>query len=113
VVAVCNQHGYFDARVVGTQVEPHGKHAVDVTITMDEGKPTLISGVAVQGLETVPSKTAQELRRRLPLWQTPIGPLRAGVGMRLNRLSANGPNGLANPDPGQRFAFHITLGESF
>ena len=68
VVAVCNQHGYFDARVVGTQVEPHGKRAVDVTITIDEGKPTLISGVTVQGLETVPSKTAQELRRRLPLW---------------------------------------------
>jgi outer membrane protein assembly factor BamA len=47
------------------------------------------------------------------LYQTPIGPMRAGLGIRLNRLGENSPNGLSNPDPGQRFAFHITLGEAF
>lgn len=67
VVAYCNQHGYFDARVVGAQVAPHGKDAVDVTITIDEGEPTLISGVSLQGLDSVPERPAQKLRQSTPL----------------------------------------------
>ena len=47
------------------------------------------------------------------LYQTPIGPIRAGLGIRLNRLGEAGPGGLPNPDPGERFAFHITIGEAF
>ncbi|HEY3354966.1 MAG TPA: BamA/TamA family outer membrane protein [Polyangia bacterium] len=47
------------------------------------------------------------------VYQTPVGPVRAGLGVRLNRLSPEGPNGLPNPDPGQRYAFHITIGEAF
>ncbi|HEX8114667.1 MAG TPA: BamA/TamA family outer membrane protein [Kofleriaceae bacterium] len=39
---------------------------------------------------------------------TPVGPVRLDVGYRLNRTS--GPN---NPDPGQRFAYHLTIGEAF
>ncbi|HVZ72966.1 MAG TPA: BamA/TamA family outer membrane protein [Polyangia bacterium] len=40
-------------------------------------------------------------------YTTPIGIVRAGAGVRLNRL------GPGNPDPGERFAFHITIGEAF
>ena len=40
-------------------------------------------------------------------YQTPFGHLRAGVGVRLNRLEA------PNPDPGERLAIHLALGESF
>jgi len=40
-------------------------------------------------------------------YTTPIGILRAGAGVRLNRLGGN------NPDPNDRFAFHITIGEAF
>ncbi|HTA19210.1 MAG TPA: BamA/TamA family outer membrane protein, partial [Polyangia bacterium] len=40
-------------------------------------------------------------------YTTAIGIVRAGAGARLNRL---GPD---DPDPGQRFAFHITIGEAF
>jgi translocation and assembly module TamA len=47
------------------------------------------------------------------IYQTPIGPLRVGLGIRLNRLGELGPGGLPNPDPGQRFAFHFTIGEAF
>ena len=46
-------------------------------------------------------------------YETPIGALRTGVGVRLNRLGEIGPGGAANPDPGQRIAFHLTLGAAF
>jgi translocation and assembly module TamA len=46
-------------------------------------------------------------------YNTIIGPIRADVGMRLNRVNAAGADGLANPDPGARFAFHLSLGEAF
>jgi translocation and assembly module TamA len=46
-------------------------------------------------------------------YQTPIGPVRAGVGVRLNRTELIGPNGVPNPDPGQRYAIHLTIGEAF
>ncbi|HVR62217.1 MAG TPA: POTRA domain-containing protein [Polyangia bacterium] len=40
-------------------------------------------------------------------YNTPIGVARAGVAVRLNRV------GPGNPDPGERFAFHFTIGEAF
>lgn len=48
-------------------------------------------------------------------YETPIGVVRAGLAMRLNRLSGEIVPGrpVANPDPGQRFAFHLTIGEAF
>jgi hypothetical protein len=33
--------------------------------------------------------------------------VRAGIGVRLNRMGGD------NPDPNDRMAFHITLGEAF
>jgi outer membrane protein assembly factor BamA len=53
------------------------------------------------------------------MYQTPIGSIRVGVGVRLNRLGGRvvGPGGvsegLVNPDPGERIAFHLTIGEAF
>lgn len=59
-------------------------------------------------------------------YQTLVGTLRADLGVRLNRLEAleigvpnagGGPPAelrfRQNPDPGQRFAFHISIGEAF
>jgi translocation and assembly module TamA len=40
-------------------------------------------------------------------YDTPVGPLRVDLGIRLNRL---GPD---QPEPGERFAFHLSLGEAF
>jgi outer membrane protein assembly factor BamA len=40
-------------------------------------------------------------------YATPIGAVRAGLGVRLNRVEGN------VPDPGNRYAFHITIGEAF
>jgi len=38
---------------------------------------------------------------------TPIGAIRGGMGIRINRL------GPGNPDPGQRIVFHLSIGEAF
>jgi translocation and assembly module TamA len=46
-------------------------------------------------------------------YRTLIGTVRVDLGVRLNRLSQREPDGTPNPDPGQRFAFHISVGESF
>jgi hypothetical protein len=48
-------------------------------------------------------------------YATPIGIVRAGAAVRLNRLDGTITPGvpLENPDPGRRFAFHITIGEAF
>ncbi|HXI60913.1 MAG TPA: POTRA domain-containing protein [Polyangia bacterium] len=40
-------------------------------------------------------------------YTTPIGIVRAGAAVRVNRM------GGSNPDPGDRFAYHITIGEAF
>ena len=41
-----------------------------------------------------------------------IGTIRFDLGVRLNRLEAL-ENGQENPDPDQRFAYHISIGEAF
>jgi translocation and assembly module TamA len=46
-------------------------------------------------------------------YKTLIGTLRFDLGVRLNRLAPFEANGVPNPDPGQRFAFHISVGEPF
>ncbi len=45
-------------------------------------------------------------------YETPVGVVRADVGFRLNRLDG-ATNGRPNPDPGQRFAIHVSFGEAF
>jgi outer membrane protein assembly factor BamA len=40
-------------------------------------------------------------------YETAIGVVRAGLGVRLNRMGDD------NPDPNDRIAFHITIGEAF
>lgn len=46
-------------------------------------------------------------------YRTVIGTFRADVGVRLNRTTAFEPDGTPNPDPGQRVAFHLSIGEAF
>jgi len=45
-------------------------------------------------------------------YKTVIGTIRADVGVRLNRLEAT-TDGIPNPDPGDRIAFHLSVGEAF
>ena len=46
-------------------------------------------------------------------YKTVIGTIRADLGVRLNRLAPTESDGTPNPDPGSRFAFHISIGEPF
>jgi outer membrane protein assembly factor BamA len=46
-------------------------------------------------------------------YHTVLGTIRADVGVRLNRLAYCEPDRTPNPDPTQRVAFHISIGESF
>ncbi len=46
-------------------------------------------------------------------YQTVVGTVRADLGVRLNRLAPLQPDGRQNPDPGSRFAFHLSIGEAF
>lgn len=46
-------------------------------------------------------------------YNTVIGTIRFDLGVRLNRLETAEANGVENPDPGQRIAYHISIGESF
>jgi hypothetical protein len=39
--------------------------------------------------------------------------VRADLGVRLNRLTPTQPDGTPNADPGDRYAFHLSLGEAF
>jgi outer membrane protein assembly factor BamA len=45
-------------------------------------------------------------------YRTVIGAIRFDLGVRLNRL-AQFEDGVENPDPGQRIAYHISIGEAF
>lgn len=46
-------------------------------------------------------------------YRTVIGTIRVDGGFRLNRLGVMEDDGRRNPDPGSRFAFHLSLGEAF
>ncbi len=46
-------------------------------------------------------------------YQSPMGVFRTGVGVRLNRVDQESSGGHPNPDPFERWAFHLTLGHAF
>jgi translocation and assembly module TamA len=46
-------------------------------------------------------------------YHTVLGTIRADLGVRVNRLTPFEPDGTPNADPGDRFAFHLSLGEGF
>lgn len=46
-------------------------------------------------------------------YDTPVGPVRLDVGVRLNRLDSFQPDGRRNPDPGGRIAIGFSVGEPF
>jgi outer membrane protein assembly factor BamA len=53
--------GFYQAKVTGTEVKPHGQDEVDVFAAVEEGDPTLISSVDVQGVDDLPEKHRKQL----------------------------------------------------
>ncbi len=60
-------HGYFAARVVETAVEPAGRGSVRVRIVVDEGPPSCVTSLAIEGLADLPAATRAALLGKLPL----------------------------------------------
>jgi outer membrane protein assembly factor BamA len=69
--------------------------------------PFVDAGDVTPSLETLNLSNLNYAVGAALTYETPIGTVRADVGMRVNRL------GPGNPDPGDRFAFHLAIGEAF
>ncbi len=59
--------GYYQARVVSNEVKPEGAEAVELEVTVQEGKPTRIGAIEVAGLEGLPEDHQRRARADLPL----------------------------------------------
>jgi translocation and assembly module TamA len=53
--------GFYQAKVTGAEVKPHGRKAVDVRATVEEGEPTRIRSVDLQGLDDLPEEDRNRL----------------------------------------------------
>jgi translocation and assembly module TamA len=98
----------IEARVPITEIR---KMPLGVAAFLDGGDvtdaakdPTLMGVVAPRDLDLSNLHWAAGLGLRL---QTVIGPVRVDVAYRLNRF------GPTDPEPGSRFAYHLTVGEAF
>ncbi|BDG04788.1 BamA/TamA family outer membrane protein [Anaeromyxobacter oryzae] len=53
--------GFYQARVTGAGVKPHGKGEVDAVATVQEGEPTHITSVAIEGVDDLPEEDRNRL----------------------------------------------------
>jgi len=61
-------HGFPDARVTGVEVTPNrAQDAVNVTITLAEGDPVVVTSVELTGFDVIPPDRVESLRRGLPI----------------------------------------------
>jgi translocation and assembly module TamA len=59
--------GFYQAEVVEEQVVPDGKGGVLVNLRIDEGKPTHVSAIEIEGLESLPEPLRRQAVHRLAL----------------------------------------------
>jgi outer membrane protein assembly complex protein YaeT len=68
VVAFYKDRGFPDAKVASFDVKLNDKQdAVDVTINVDEGQPTVVEAIEFTGLDALPAGHVDELKALLPL----------------------------------------------
>src|SRR5262245_51738147 len=68
VQAFYTDRGYPDARVTGFDVKLNDKQdAVDLTVTIEEGEPIRVAGIAFVGFEAIPAAHLDQLKSRVPL----------------------------------------------
>ncbi len=68
IKAFYSDRGYPDANVTKVDVVPNAKKsAVDVTVTIDEGKPINVARVIFSGFDVIPEKHLAALQRDTPL----------------------------------------------
>jgi translocation and assembly module TamA len=59
--------GFYQARVEGDEVIPTGKDNVKLRVRIDEGAPTLLSELRVEGLDALPADLREKVLAKLPL----------------------------------------------
>ncbi len=59
--------GFYQAKVTKEEVKPHGKKEVDVSATVEEGEPTYIHTVNLQGLDDLPEEDRSRLQDQVKL----------------------------------------------
>jgi outer membrane protein assembly complex protein YaeT len=78
VVAYYLDHGFPDARILSHDVNiDEANREVDVVVRVQEGEPTLIDDVSLEGFDVLPATELESLHRRLP--QVGDIAVRAGV----------------------------------
>lgn len=60
-------NGYFEARVLRIKVEPVSKNKVRVTVVIDEGQPSLVRDLGIEGQDDLPPDLKRDLKRPFPL----------------------------------------------
>jgi outer membrane protein assembly complex protein YaeT len=68
ITAFYRDRGYPDAKVKSFDVKLNQKQdAVDITVNIDEGQPTIVEAIEYNGFDVVPAGHFAELKRRIPL----------------------------------------------
>jgi len=68
VLAFYTDRGFPNARVTSYDVKLNAaQNRVDVTITVDEGEPVLVSSVTLMGFDVIPEGHLKSLKRNLPI----------------------------------------------
>ncbi|MBI5549767.1 MAG: BamA/TamA family outer membrane protein [Deltaproteobacteria bacterium] len=66
ILRLYQAQGFYKARIAGREVTPVGGERVDVTIRIEEGPPTLIRAVTVDGLAEVAAEASEPVLLDLP-----------------------------------------------
>ena len=67
IIAYYRDHGFDDARIVSHEVMvDSARREVDITVRVDEGEPTIIADVRLDGFGVLTGEEIEELRARLP-----------------------------------------------
>jgi outer membrane protein insertion porin family len=68
IAAFYSDHGYPQARITNFDVKLNAKQdAVDVTLTVDEGDPILVTSIDYQGFNDIPENHLNDLKKKVPI----------------------------------------------
>jgi translocation and assembly module TamA len=67
IVRLYQAEGFYKAKIVSHEVTPAGKDRVDAVVHIDEGPPTRVRALLVQGLDELPANVRAVALEELPL----------------------------------------------
>jgi translocation and assembly module TamA len=99
VEAYCRDRGYYDARVVDTQIVPVDEGQVEIRLKVEEGEPVRVTQLQLEGLEAAPE--ARAAAGKLALAEGEIFAVEAYDQAREQLLAALRNNGWATAEVSQ------------